>query len=563
MSQKKNATAPGLHTLYRALLLSGCVSLFALPAQAAEYVRISVTEFAKDPKKVEAFKKAVAAMQANNTKPGTSDDFHTSWEYWANTHGYLGDGPKAAGKAATFVPSAVKRNCSGASLTTCTNYYKHLKDSKVPKDGFTDTVWGSCEHGTTGFLPWHRMYLHFFERVLRKKSGDPNFALPYWDYFSETGKGGTGIALPVLVRGTAAGSLYDEWRTPGLNTNTVAIDADSGSAVQAFKATTMTDFGRRLEGQPHGSMHCGTGSGCTAPDIGMVPFAGWDPVFYTHHANIDRLWQCWMVKKAAGQPITLEWAKANLQMPEAWFKTTYTFADENGKKVTMMVEDLFKPGVIESRYDKDKDCVLEMPKPKQALKAAVATASADASASASTDAAASGSAEVAGVAVNPVHTGKATKLKGKSMSLSLTPSKGEALRAAQAPADPNAAPKPANVELTLENVDIEGNPGVSYKLYLGSKAKPKKTAYIATITYFGKLGDSHHTHAREDGSTGKIGTLKYDITDQMLELGAKSAEDLTINFVPTNLTTKAVAEKTTTNGAVTVGNIRVENVTGQ
>lgn len=552
MSQKKKAIAPGLPVLYRALLLAGSVSLFAMPAHAAEYVRTSVTEFAKDPKKVEAFKKAVAAMQANNTKPGTSDDFHTSWEYWANTHGYLGDGPKAAGKAATFVPSAVRRNCSGSNLTTCTNYYKHLKDSKVPKDGFTDTVWGSCQHGTTGFLPWHRMYLHFFERVLRKKSGDANFALPYWDYFSEPGRGGNGIALPVLVRGTAAGSLYDEWRTPGLNTNTVAIDADNGSAVQAFKATTMTDFASRLEGQPHGSMHCGTGSGCTAPDIGMVPFAGWDPVFYTHHANIDRLWQCWMVKKAAGQPITLEWAKANLQMPESWFKTTYTFADENGKKVTMMVEDLFKPGVIESRYDKDKDCVLEMPKPKSTRAALTST---------SVGAPTEGAAE--GIAVKPAHTGKTTTLKGKSMSLSLVPSKGEAVRAANAPADPAApAGKATNVELTLENVDIVGDPGVSYKLYLGSKASPKKTAYIATITYFGKLGDSHHNHAKADGSTGKIGTLKYDITDQMLELGAKSAEDLTINFVPTNLTTKAVAEKTTS-GAVTVGNIRVENVTGQ
>ena len=26
------------------------------------------------------------------------------------------------------------------------------------------------------------MYLYFFERIVRAASGDPNFALPYWDY---------------------------------------------------------------------------------------------------------------------------------------------------------------------------------------------------------------------------------------------------------------------------------------------------------------------------------------------------------------------------------------------
>jgi hypothetical protein len=30
------------------------------------------------------------------------------------------------------------------------------------------------------------MYLYFFERVLRKASGDPDFALPYWDYTNDT-----------------------------------------------------------------------------------------------------------------------------------------------------------------------------------------------------------------------------------------------------------------------------------------------------------------------------------------------------------------------------------------
>jgi polyphenol oxidase len=32
------------------------------------------------------------------------------------------------------------------------------------------------------FLAWQRMHLHFVERILRRASGDPMFALPYWAY---------------------------------------------------------------------------------------------------------------------------------------------------------------------------------------------------------------------------------------------------------------------------------------------------------------------------------------------------------------------------------------------
>jgi tyrosinase len=39
-----------------------------------------------------------------------------------------------------------------------------------------------CPHGNWWFLPWHRAYLGYFERTCRQLSGDPEFALPYWDW---------------------------------------------------------------------------------------------------------------------------------------------------------------------------------------------------------------------------------------------------------------------------------------------------------------------------------------------------------------------------------------------
>ena len=39
-----------------------------------------------------------------------------------------------------------------------------------------------CPHGNWFFLPWHRVYLHHFERTIAEISGKADFALPYWDW---------------------------------------------------------------------------------------------------------------------------------------------------------------------------------------------------------------------------------------------------------------------------------------------------------------------------------------------------------------------------------------------
>lgn len=42
-----------------------------------------------------------------------------------------------------------------------------------------------CPHGNWWFLPWHRGFIGWFERTCRKLSGDPNFALPFWDWTAD------------------------------------------------------------------------------------------------------------------------------------------------------------------------------------------------------------------------------------------------------------------------------------------------------------------------------------------------------------------------------------------
>ena len=48
------------------------------------------------------------------------------------------------------------------------------------RNAFTHTV--DCPHGNWWFFVWHRGYLGWFEQTLRAASGNPDFAIPYWDW---------------------------------------------------------------------------------------------------------------------------------------------------------------------------------------------------------------------------------------------------------------------------------------------------------------------------------------------------------------------------------------------
>jgi len=82
--------------------------------------------------------------------------------------------------------------------------------------------------------------------------------------------------------------------------------------------------------------------------MGWVPTAGFDPVFWTHHSNIDRLWQQW-TNSTNGQPVTLEDLNS--------VNWEYVFFDENGKKVKYTNEEVIKI-IYNLDYDYD-DCKLQ------------------------------------------------------------------------------------------------------------------------------------------------------------------------------------------------------------
>ena len=215
----------------------------------------------------------------------------------------------------------------------------HGSNAAVPP-GFGDT-WNSCQHGTFFFLSWHRMYLYFFERIVRKASGRPSFALPYWDYGPAANR-----ALPVAFRSPAAAAnrLFVAERAPAINAGT-AVPASATLSSVAMGTTTFASPGGsglgfggqtvpapehfsgppgRIESQPHNVMHVvigGDDGWMTDPNTAAA-----DPIFWLHHANIDRLWSRWL---AAGG------GRANPTGDAAWMSHTFNFYNEAGAKVTM------------------------------------------------------------------------------------------------------------------------------------------------------------------------------------------------------------------------------------
>ena len=71
-----------------------------------------------------------------------------------------------------------------------------------------------------------------------------------------------------------------------------------------------------LDNGLHGNVHVLTGNGT---NMGSVPFAANDPVFWAHHCNIDRLWASWNKDPNRVNPNT-----------PSFLNQTFTFSDENG-----------------------------------------------------------------------------------------------------------------------------------------------------------------------------------------------------------------------------------------
>jgi len=116
-------------------------------------------------------------------------------------------------------------------------------------------AWMDCTHDAMHpelhFLLWHRLFIWYFERIVRKLSGKTDFALPYWDYTNANYR-----VMPAAFRDSNS-ALFEPARLPDLNKgNPIGSEMDGALDMTADDAwTTYEDFNENIDNSPHGAMH--------------------------------------------------------------------------------------------------------------------------------------------------------------------------------------------------------------------------------------------------------------------------------------------------------------------
>jgi hypothetical protein len=184
------------------------------------------------------------------------------------------------------------------------------------------TAWNTCEHGSYWFWPWHRMYLYYFERIVRSMSRNPGWTLPFWNYGAATER-----QLPAPFRDPSS-ALYTPNRGLGWNSGSASLPGWVVDPSAGFGITDFTNASASIENIPHGNVHGQVGGW-----MGQVPTAAQDPIFFLHHANIDRLWNLWLAQ-GGGRTDPLS--------DSTWKNRKFTFFDEKKNQVQLKACDVLR-----------------------------------------------------------------------------------------------------------------------------------------------------------------------------------------------------------------------------
>lgn len=264
-----------------------------------------------------------------------------------------------------------------------------------------------CPHQNWWFLPWHRGYLARFEQICAEMCGNTQFRLPYWDYtesatvpdaFFDVGldplsapfrtdqtalmtelqagltpwwdaasaetKAELAKRSPPLTRPEdVIGRAGRAWRSQGRTPTRAAPALDRGTARMvsakivsaAIRTPTLASFvsaladdhhqmvgSGLLESGPHDNIHIGT-SGFMGAFMSPV-----DPLFWLHHANLDRLWDIWQRRQASAGIDPLPPGPDRTRFEAEPF---LTFCDGKGQAAPVRARDCLSTGALGYAYE--------------------------------------------------------------------------------------------------------------------------------------------------------------------------------------------------------------------
>lgn len=224
------------------LLMSSVAAALTAPRLAAAPLRVRREIGSLGPADLDALRAGIGAMRALPT-----EDFR-SWMYQAGIHG-------ASAAESAAIPDAA-------------------------------TYWNQCQHGTAHFLTWHRWYLLFCEEIIRTMADQCSFTMPYWDYIAD----GL-LPEPLRVPPDSTNPLYDPTRDEGVNDGTSMMWGLNTSALAKIDFAEFNGHAGTgsIASNPHNTIH-----NLVMGNMENTKRAGRDPVFWLHHCNIDRYWECWI-----------------------------------------------------------------------------------------------------------------------------------------------------------------------------------------------------------------------------------------------------------------------------
>ncbi|KAI8912409.1 hypothetical protein EDD86DRAFT_181878, partial [Gorgonomyces haynaldii] len=180
-------------------------------------------------------------------------------------------------------------------------------------DNFVHVHWDNVAiaHGVPAFLAWHRYFISGFEKAL--KSIEPSVSLPFWDWTLDSqNPAQADIFLPQYLGGN--GKLPNMCVTDGIAANwtinypTAPTRPGPACLKRCFSFTGLyspeavaatlvgsadyNNLRNNIESGGHGAVHLQVGGNNNCGDMGTM-YSTNDPLFFLHHAMVDRIWWRW------------------------------------------------------------------------------------------------------------------------------------------------------------------------------------------------------------------------------------------------------------------------------
>jgi tyrosinase len=356
-------------------------------------------------------------------------------------------------------------------------------------------TWNQCTHNTWFFVSWHRIFVYYFEEIVRSVVKDlhgaeaaENWALPYWNYC----RSGEFATLPEAFREEtqqdgSPNPLFVQERDPLINAGgeipeeateskrALATPEFIGKAEFGGLPEEVKQFGKKssrgvVEGTPHGTVHNGVGG--EEGWMSNVLIAAKDPIFWLHHCNIDRLWVEW-ISQGGGRENPTE---------GAWLNQSFSFFDAHNNHVPKTCGEVVDTEALHYKYDAANGIPTG---PAPAAEPPAPAPTPEPEGEAAVPAAADPPAEEPPIEPKIVGGSKKVTLEGEpaAIPVEIDDRAREEVREASKKSDPR------NLYLNIEDIEGKVNPGVSYGIYVnlpqGAGEEDKAKHHVGNVSLFG------------------------------------------------------------------------------